>query len=59
MSISKFGFTAYSPDGQLAYQKTLEVPGGSEPVVRDVDFDSDGNAAVVATALGSPTGRAT
>ena len=56
LSISKFGFTAYSPDGHLAYQKTLQVPGGSEPVVRDVDFDADGNAAVGTSAEGGPSG---
>jgi hypothetical protein len=56
LSISKFGFTAYSPDGHLAYQKTLEVPGGSQPVVRDVDFDADGNAAVGTSAEGGPSG---
>ena len=55
LSLSKFGFTAYRPDGLFAYQKTLEVPGGTEPVVRDVDFDSDGNAAVAASALAGPS----
>ena len=53
LSTSKYGFTTYSPDGHLAYQKTLQVPGGSEPVVRDVDFDADGNAAVGTSALGA------
>jgi hypothetical protein len=56
LSMIKYGFTAYSPDGNLAYQKTLQVPGGSQPVVRDVDFDADGNAAVATSAEGGPSG---
>jgi hypothetical protein len=55
LSTSKYGFTAYSPEGYLAYQKTLQVPGGTEPVVRDVDFDADGNAAVGTSAVGGPS----
>ena len=50
-----YGFYAYGPDGQYAYQKNIELPGGSQPVVRDVDFDADGNAAVGASALGGPS----
>jgi hypothetical protein len=49
------GFDAYGPDGKLAYKKTIEVPGGSQSVVYDVDFDADGNAAVTASALGGPS----
>jgi hypothetical protein len=45
-----WGFYAYGPDGHFAYQKSIELPSGTEPVVRDVDFDADGNAAVGATA---------
>jgi hypothetical protein len=51
-----YGFTVYGPDGQFSYQKILELPGGREPIVRDVDFDQDGSAAVGATALGGPSG---
>jgi hypothetical protein len=39
-------------DGKLVDKKTIEMPGGSQVVVRDVDFDADGNAAVAAAALG-------
>jgi hypothetical protein len=46
------GFDAYGRDGKPAYKKTIEVPGGSQVVVRDVDFDAEGNAAVAAAALG-------
>jgi hypothetical protein len=38
------GFDAYGRDGKPAYTKTIEVPGGSQVVVRDVDFDAEGNA---------------
>jgi hypothetical protein len=51
-----YGFSAYGPDGQFAYQEILDVPGGSEAVVRDVDFDLDGNAAVGISARGGPSG---
>src|SRR5580704_3369744 len=51
-----YGFYSYGPDGHFVYQKSIELPGGSEPVVRDVDFDADGNAAVGASALGGPSG---
>jgi hypothetical protein len=51
-----YGFYAYGPDGHFAYQKNIELPGGSQPVVNDVDFDADGNAAVGASALGGPSG---
>src|ERR1700693_2258698 len=51
-----YGFYAYGPDGQFAYQKNIELPGGSQPVVGDVDFDADGNAAVAASAIGGPSG---
>ncbi len=51
-----YGFYAYGPDGHFVYQKSIELPGGSEPVVGDVDFDADGNAAVGASALGGPSG---
>jgi hypothetical protein len=51
-----YGFTAYDPGGHFAYQEILDVPGGSEPVVRDVDFDSDGNAAVGVSARGGASG---
>jgi hypothetical protein len=51
-----YGFTAYGPDGQFAYQKILELPGGSQPVVRDIDFDMNGNAAVAVAASGGPSG---
>jgi hypothetical protein len=50
-----YGYDAYGRDGKLAYKKTIEVPGGSQVVVRDVDFDADGNAAVAAGALGGPS----
>jgi hypothetical protein len=51
-----YGFTAYSPEGYFAYQEILEVPGARQPVVRDVDFDSGGNAAVGASARGGASG---
>jgi hypothetical protein len=50
-----YGFDTYGRDGKLAYKKTIEVPGGSQAVVGDVDFDVDGNAAVAAAALGGPS----
>jgi hypothetical protein len=51
-----YGFTAYAPEGYFAYQEILDVPGGNRPVVRDVDFDSDGNAAVGVSARGGASG---
>jgi hypothetical protein len=51
-----YGFTAYSPEGYFAYQEILEVPGARQPVVRDVDFDSGGNAAVGVSARGGASG---
>jgi hypothetical protein len=56
LSSVAYGFSAYAPDGKLAYDKTIDLPDASQPVVRDVDFDLDGNAAVGATALGGPSG---
>src|SRR5579884_1271606 len=38
------GFSAFAPDGKLAFTKhTVEVPGGMTPIVREVDFDDGGN----------------
>ena len=51
-----YGFSAYGPEGYFAYQEILEVPGGSEPVVRDVDFDSSGSAAVGVSARTGASG---
>ena len=51
-----YGFYAYGPDAHFAYQRNIELPGGSQPMVHDVDFDADGNAAVAAVALGGPSG---
>ena len=48
-----YGFSAWAPDGSLAYQKSIEVPDGSQPVVEDVDFNPDGSAVVAATASGN------
>jgi hypothetical protein len=56
LSAVTYGFTAYGPDGQFAYQEILDVPGGSEAAVRDVDFDSDGNAAIAVSARGGSSG---
>jgi hypothetical protein len=56
LSSVAFGFSAYAPDGKLAFDKIIELPQGSQPVVRDVDFDMDGNAAVAATAVGGESG---
>jgi hypothetical protein len=47
------GFTVYAPDGSLALTISIEVPGGSHTSVTDVDFDSNGNIAVTASALGT------
>jgi hypothetical protein len=48
------GFSAFDPDGKLAYDKLIELPGGgSHSSVVDIDFDADGNAAVAASATGS------
>jgi hypothetical protein len=51
-----YGFTAYSPNGQFAYQKILQLPGGHDPVFHDVDFDTDGNAAVAVSAQTATSG---
>ena len=29
-----YGFTAYGPDGQFAYQEIVQLPGGRDPVVQ-------------------------
>lgn len=47
------GFAAYGPDGKLAFDTVIEVPGGSHSAVGEVDFDENGNAAVGANAIGS------
>jgi hypothetical protein len=48
------GFSAFAPDGRLAFDKVIELPGGgSQSSVNDVDFDANGNAAVAASAFGS------
>src|ERR1700730_4179684 len=52
ISLVLYGYWAWSPDGNFAYQKTIEVPDGSDPVVRDLDFNSDGKAVVAVTAIG-------
>jgi hypothetical protein len=52
LSSIDFGFYAYAPDGTFAFNKNIELPDASQPVVRDVDFDANGNAAVGASALG-------
>jgi len=41
------------PDGTFAFNKNIELPGGIQPVVRDLDFDTGGSAAVAASAQGS------
>jgi hypothetical protein len=51
-----FAFYPYGPDGKLAYDGTIEVPGGIEPIVRDVDFDGEGRAAVAVSATGGASG---
>jgi hypothetical protein len=51
-----FAFYPYGPDGKLAYDGTIEVPGGIQPIVRDVDFDSEGRAAVAVSATGGASG---
>ncbi len=51
-----YGFYAYGPDGRLVFNKNIEIAGGTQPVVRDVDFDTDGNAAIAATAIGGSSG---
>jgi hypothetical protein len=51
-----YGFSVYAPDGSFAFKKDIEVPDGSQPVVRDVDFDTDGSVAVAASAEGGPSG---
>ena len=56
ISSIKYGFSVYAADGNFAFSKSIEVPEGSQPVVRDVDFDTDGSVVVAATALGGPSG---
>jgi hypothetical protein len=56
ISSIKYGFSVYAPDGSFAFNKNIEVPEGSQPVVRDVDFDTDGNVVVAASAQGGPSG---
>jgi hypothetical protein len=56
MSAIAYGFTAYSPNGYFAYQKLLQLPGAHDPVVEDVDFDSDGNTAVAVSAQTGESG---
>jgi hypothetical protein len=51
-----FAFYPYGPDGKLAYDGTIEVPGGIQPVVRDVDFDGEGSAVVAVSATGGAAG---
>jgi hypothetical protein len=51
-----FAFYPYGPDGKLAYDGMIEVPGGIEPIVRDVDFDGEGRAAVAVSATGGASG---
>jgi hypothetical protein len=51
-----YGFTAYGSNGQFVYQKILQLPGAHDPVVKDVDFDSDGNAAVAVSAQTGDSG---
>jgi hypothetical protein len=46
-------FTAFAPDGRLAFSKTIEVPGGTHVSLSTVDFDAEGNSAVAANALGA------
>jgi hypothetical protein len=47
-------FSVFAPDGRLAFEKTIELPGGGSSVsVADVDLDADGNVAVAAHAPGS------
>jgi hypothetical protein len=52
MSLVKYGFSVYAPDGSFAFSKNIEVPEGSQPVVRDVDFDTGGSVVVAASAEG-------
>jgi len=51
-SLSMYGFSAWAPDGNFVYQKSIEVPNSSQPVVRDMDFNVDGTAVVAAGAIG-------
>ena len=51
-----YGFTAYGPNGHFAYQKLLQLPSAHDPVVEDVDFGSDGNAAVAVSAQTGESG---
>lgn len=56
LSSVKYGFSVYAPDGNSAFSRNIDMPEGSQPVVRDVDFDSDGGAAVAASAQGGASG---
>jgi hypothetical protein len=56
LSSVKYGFSVYAPDGSFAFSKNIEIPEGSQPVVRDVDFDTDGSVVVAASAQGGPSG---
>jgi hypothetical protein len=48
-----YSFAAFAPDGRLAFDKPIELPGGgSQSSVGDVDFDTDGTAVVAASAIG-------
>lgn len=49
--LSEYGFSAWAPDGSLAYQTSIEVPDGSHPVAYDLDFNAEGEAVVAASAL--------
>jgi hypothetical protein len=49
-----YSFSAFAPDGGLAFHKVIELPGGgSQASAADVDFDADGTAAVAVSAIGS------
>src|SRR5207253_10978565 len=49
-----YRFSAFAPDVRLAFDKFVELPGGgSQSSVGDVDFDTDGSAAIAASAFGS------
>jgi hypothetical protein len=55
ISTVMYGFSVYAPDGSFVFNKNIEVPDGSHPVVRDVDVDTDGSVVVAVTALGGPS----
>jgi hypothetical protein len=56
LSSVKVRVSVYAPDGSFAFNKNIEVPEGSQPVVRDVDFDTDGSVAVATSAQRGPSG---